>query len=126
MPTTRRQERVGELLQEELSTLIQQEAQDPRLSGVTITDVQVSPDLGHARVLVSIRGDDVEQRAALRALEHATGFMRRELAGRLELRRVPTLSFHIDKSIARGQRILDLIESIKTDSGDLQDDQGAE
>jgi len=117
MPTSRRQARIGELLQEELSTLIQQEMQDPRLRGVTVTDVQISPDLGHARVYVSLLGEAAAQQDVLRALQHASGFMRRALSARLDLRRVPDFSFHLDKSLARGQRILELIDQIKSESG---------
>ncbi|OGO42489.1 MAG: ribosome-binding factor A [Chloroflexi bacterium RBG_16_57_9] len=118
MPTPRRQARIGELLQEELSTLIQLEMQDPRLNGVTVTDVQISPDLGHARVYVSVMGEAAAQQDVLRALQRASGFMRRELSARLDLRRVPDFSFYLDKSVARSQRILDLFDRIKSEPGD--------
>lgn len=118
MPTSRRQARIGELLQAELSTLIQQEMQDPRLNGVTVTDVQISPDLGHARVYISVMGEAAAQQDVLRALQRASGFMRRVLSARLDLRRVPDFSFYLDKSVARGQRILDLIDHIKSEPGD--------
>ena len=118
MPTPRRQARIGELLQEELSTLIQLEMQDPRLNGVTVTDVQISPDLGHARVYVSVMGEAAAQQDGLRALQRASGFMRRELSARLDLRRVPDFSFYLDKSVARSQRILDLFDRIKSEPGD--------
>ncbi len=109
---TRRQQRVAELLHEEISLLLVRELRDPRLEGVTVTDVEMSPDLRHARVFISVLGDEEAQQAAIAGLEHAAGFLRRALAARLELRRVPDLSFRLDTSIARGQRIMELLEQI--------------
>lgn len=113
MTVTRRQRRVGELLREELSILLQREARDPRLEDVTITDVEISPDLRHARVYVSVIGDRQAKAKALQGLERATGFLRRELAARVTLRRIPELTFHLDESIERGQRIMELLHQIE-------------
>lgn len=113
MATTRRQKRINELLKEELGTLLLREARDPRLAGVTVTGVEVSPDLSHARVYISLMGDEAEKTEALSALEHASGFLRHELADRLELRRVPALAFHFDASLERGQRILNILHQIE-------------
>jgi ribosome-binding factor A len=113
MAKTRRQKRLSELLKEELGTLLLREAQDPRLAGVVVTGVEVSPDLGHARVYVSSLGDPTEKTEALDALDHASGFLRHQIASRLELRRVPTLSFHFDESVERGQRILSILDQIE-------------
>jgi len=90
--------RVAEAVREELSELIGFELEDPRLATVDVTDVQVSPDGRHANVKVSIRGDERAQNQALAALEHASGYIRRELASRLQLRRVPELHFDRDKN----------------------------
>jgi ribosome-binding factor A len=110
--TTRRQKRVAELLHEELGQLIQQRAGDPRLAFVTVTDVEVSPDLRRAHIYVSVMSDDEARQEALTALAHATGFFRRELAGALNLRFVPDLSFHLDVSLDRASRIDYLLEHL--------------
>ncbi|HID86496.1 MAG TPA: 30S ribosome-binding factor RbfA [Anaerolineae bacterium] len=111
--TTRRQERVADLLQEEISDLLQRKVRDPRLEFVTVTAVKVSHDLRHARVYVSHLGSEEEQQAALAGLQHAAGFLRHELRARLSLRRVPELTFVLDESIERGQRILELLHQIE-------------
>ncbi len=100
-------------MKEELGILLLREARDPRLVGVTVTEVEISPDLGHARVFISLIGDEAERTGALEALDHASGFLRRQLAGRLDLRRVPRLSFHLDESMERGQRILSILHQIE-------------
>jgi ribosome-binding factor A len=94
----RRTARVAEAIREELAELIGFELDDPRLNGVEVTDVQVSPDGRHATIKVAARGDEREQNQALAALEHAGGYLRRELAGRLQLRHIPELHFDRDKN----------------------------
>ena len=108
----RRQRRVGELIHREISELLEREMSDPRLNSVTITGVEVSPDLRHARVYVSTIGEEIERQEALAGLKHAAGFIRHELGARLRLRYVPELSFHLDKSLERGQRIEELLAKI--------------
>jgi ribosome-binding factor A len=105
------------LLKEEISILLLQEARDPRLADVTVTDVEISPDLRHARVYVSLMADEQAKAKALIGLEHATGFLKRELAARLRLRRIPDLSFHLDDSIERSQRIMELLHQIEEEQG---------
>ncbi len=121
MTITRRQRRVGELLKEELSILLQREARDPRLEDVTVTDVEISPDLRHARVYVSVIGDQQAKAKALKGLEHATGFLKRQLAARVTLRRIPDLTFHLDESMERGQRIMELLHQIEGEVGGTVD-----
>lgn len=94
----RRTLRVAEAVREELAELIGFELDDPRLVGVEVTDVQVSHDARHATVKVSIRGDERAQNQALAALAHAGGYLRRELASRLQIRHVPELHFDRDKN----------------------------
>lgn len=118
MATTRRQKRISELLKEELGKLLLREARDPRLDGVTVTHVEVSPDLNYARVYISLIGDEEEKEEALDALKHAGGYLRREIAERLELRRVPQLNFRLDRSIERGQRVLNLLNQIEEERED--------
>jgi ribosome-binding factor A len=108
---TRRTERVNDLLQEELSDLLRRQVKDPRLSGlVTVTEVDISTDLRHARVFVSVMGSDEEREEALQALDAARPFLRRELGKRLAIRRIPDLDFRRDDSLERGARLLALIE----------------
>ena len=112
MNVTRRQKRVAEMLMEELGSMIALELNDPRLRFVSVTAVEISPDLRHARVYVSHLGTTEEEPEILQALEHATGYLRRGLAQRVVLRYVPKLTFHIDDVLARARRIDALIEQI--------------
>jgi ribosome-binding factor A len=114
MPT-RRQRRVAELLHRELSLIFLHEMRDPRVSDVTITAVEVTQDLLIARVFVTILGSDGEEQEALAALDHAKGFLRTQLAGRIELRMVPELEFRLDPSVAYAQRIEQLLDQLDLD-----------
>ena len=108
-------ERVNSLLRQTLSELLQREVKDPRLGGfITITAVDTSTDMKHAKVYVSSLGDD-DRQEILGALATAAGFFRRELAGSLKLRRIPQLSFRWDESIERGDRLLRLIDGVDSD-----------
>lgn len=115
---TRRTERINDLLREEISDLVQRELKDPRLGGlVTITEVDISPDLRNAKVYVSVLGTPDERKDSLIALRAAAHFMERELRKRLTIRRIPELSMHNDTSIEEGARVLALLdETAKTDS----------
>ena len=112
---SRRTERVNDLIRDELSELLLREVRDPRLDGklVSITHVDVTPDLFNARVFVSIMGDKTEQTQALRALNAAVAFFHRELKARLVMRRVPFLTFMEDTSIAEGARMLDILNEVR-------------
>ena len=118
MPS-RRQQQVGDLIQREISVLVQRELKDPRLGFVTVTSVEVSPDLRYARVFYSVMGTPEEQKGTQAALDHATGFLRHELAGRIEMRYVPELSFRNDPSIAQGDRIARLLATIEQEQAVL-------
>jgi len=109
--TSWRQRRVAELLKEEIG-LITYDLSDPRLASVSVTDVTVSPDLRHAHVYISHLGGAEENTMVLEALEHASGYIRHELALRKVLRYVPKLSFHIDTSVERGRRIDELLKEL--------------
>jgi ribosome-binding factor A len=111
MPT-RRQQQVADQIQREISVLIQREVKDPRLGFVTVTSVEVTQDLRYARVFYSVMGTPEEQEASHTALDRATGFLRHELAGKLEMRFVPELQFRHDPSIAQGDRIARLLAEI--------------
>ena len=113
MPNLHRQEKLGELITAELSDLMRTRLKDPRVGFASITRVEVSGDLRHAKVFVSVMGTPEEQSDTMKGLKNASGFLRHELAGRLTLRYMPELAFKLDKSIAEGARILDLINKVE-------------
>lgn len=110
MPSTRIA-RVARQVQQELSQIIEEQLKDPRVGMVTLTSVQMTPDLRIARVYFSRLGDTAEREAAKSALEHAAGFLRRELGQRLRMRFLPELRFYIDDSLERYDRISELLET---------------
>jgi ribosome-binding factor A len=112
MPT-QRQERVGQLLRDEISRIVQRGMRDPRLGLVTLTEVEVSADLRQARVYVSVYGDEETVRQTVEALSGAAGYIRVELSRAVKLRYIPELTFHYDDSLARGARVLELMEKLK-------------
>src|SRR5947208_14855774 len=118
MPNAHRQEKLGELMAAELSELMRMRLKDPRIGFASITHVEVSGDLRHAKVFVSVMGSAEEQAATMKGLKHATGFLRHELASRLVLRFMPELVFKLDTSIAEGTRILELIQQIEREKDD--------
>jgi ribosome-binding factor A len=104
--------RLDELLREEISAVIRREVDDPRIGFVTITDVEVSPDLRHASVWVSVIGSADEKRQTLRALSRAMPFVRRRL-GVLRLKRIPELHVKDDTTSARGTRVLQILDELE-------------
>ena len=108
-----RPRRVAELIQTEMAELLLRRLKDPRLTMATISRVEVSPDLRHARVYVSRVGSAVEQQATLAGLHHATGFIRGQLGKRLHLRSVPELDFQFDTAIAHGVRGSSLLQALR-------------
>ncbi|NIV35527.1 MAG: 30S ribosome-binding factor RbfA [Anaerolineae bacterium] len=113
---TRRQRRVSELIHRELSMLLMREVRDPRLAGITLTEVRVTPDLQIARVYYTILGDAEEVEAAAVALQSAGGYLRTQLAAQVRLRLVPELVFQLDQSAEHGRRIDELLAQIADDS----------
>ena len=110
---TRRKLRINELLRREISQILSQQINDPRLSGlVSITQADTSPDLRYAKVLVSVMGNREDKEAAIRGLTSASGFLRKELGLRLTLRHVPQLTFVMDDSIEYAQNMLKLMDSL--------------
>jgi ribosome-binding factor A len=109
MPNPHRQEKLGELIAAELSDLLRMRVKDPRVGFASITHVEVSGDLRHAKIFVSVMGIPEEQAGTMKALKHAAGFLRHELASRLTLRYMPELVFKLDTSIEQGAHVLELI-----------------
>jgi ribosome-binding factor A len=101
--------RVDEAMRVVLSDAISKEIQDPRVGFVTVTGVKTSPDLRHARVYVSVLGDDPTRSVSLEGLQSAQGFLQARVAGALRLKHTPSLSFIYDESIDHGMRISELI-----------------
>ena len=119
---SRRMGRVNELLREELSQLVLRELKDPRVASfVTITEVDTSPDLDHARVYVSVMASAEEQNNVMVGLKSAEGFLRRTLRDRLKIRRIPTLTFELDTSMERGAQMLELIDQVADGHGAHQE-----
>jgi ribosome-binding factor A len=115
-PANHRHERVGEEIAHEINAMLAGELKDPRLEGmVVVSEVRVQPDMKHARVFINMQGSAKEQTDAIKALEHASGFIRRELIERLQLRRLPELHFTLDHSQEYTERIDELLKEMKKD-----------
>lgn len=105
-----RARRVAEQIQRDLSEIIRMELKDPRVGLVTITDVEVTKDLSHAKVFFTLLGDSALAEQVCDGLQHAAGFLRSELAQRIKLRTVPQLHFEYDTSVERGFELSRLID----------------
>ena len=115
-PGSHRHERVGEEIAHEINAMLAGELKDPRLEGTVVaSEVRVQPDMKHARVFINVQGTNKEQSDAIKALEHASGYIRRELVERLQLRRVPELHFTLDLSQEHVERIERLLKEMKKD-----------
>jgi ribosome-binding factor A len=110
MANPQRLQRVGDQIQRELAELIRVELKDPRVHMITITGVEVSPDLEHARVRVSTL-DTAHREASLAGLRRAAGFLRSQLGRRLKTHATPELRFEYDDSIEQGVRLTQLIDA---------------
>jgi len=115
MADSRRQDRVGALIQRELSEIIQRSVKDPRVAFCTVTQAEVSPDLKYVDVKVSVIGDEVQKDKTLAGLKSAAGFLRREIGNRLTLRYSPELRFTIDESADYLFKIDDLLKSVTSE-----------
>lgn len=110
---------MAEAIREELSQIIGFEMKDPRLTGVTIAEVRVTPDGREARVRVMLFGSAEEQKTALAGLEHAKGHLRHELGARMELRHVPELFFETDTGTEALGRVEELLRRVKKNRREL-------
>jgi ribosome-binding factor A len=118
-----RPERVAETIKREMADILASRLRDPRLGGmISVTDVEVTPDLSLARIFVSVLAADDARDRALEALAHSAGFVRHELAPRLGLREVPEIRFLLDTSIQRGARVEELLRRIASGEVIADDD----
>jgi ribosome-binding factor A len=108
---TARMRRVEAAMRAVLSDAISKDLKDPRVGFVTVTGVKTSPDLRHARVYVSVLGDELTREASIEGLRSAHGFLQRRVATELTLKHTPSLAFEYDESVDRGMRITQLLDS---------------
>ena len=114
-PRTRR---IGEQIRRELAELIRDELRDPRLTLISMTGVEVSRDLAHARIYVTLMGDPAERAERVADLNHAAPLLRRELGRRMHIRTVPKLEFRYDEVVEHGARLSALIDAaVAADAG---------
>ena len=108
-----RPERVAETIKREMAEILTRKMRDPRLGGmISVTEVEVTPDLSMARIFVSLLAEGAERDQVMQALARSEGFVRHELAPRLGLREMPTVRFVLDTSIERGARVEELLRRI--------------
>ncbi len=119
MATDRRMARVAEQIKREISQMLLSGIKDDRIGGmVSVTDVDVSGDLQHAKIFVSIYGSDEAKAETMAGLKSATGFVRGELGRRVRLRRTPEIIFVEDRGLERGDNILNLISRLSRERKD--------
>jgi ribosome-binding factor A len=118
-----RTQRIGDQMQRELAQLIRREVKDPRVGLVTITAVDVSRDVGHAKVFITVMGQDSAEdiKQSIKVLNSAAGFLRMQLGKEMKLRSVPQLHFHYDESVTRGAHLSALIERAVAEDTQHQD-----
>ncbi len=110
---TQRTDRIDELLRQEIGAIIAREISDPRVGFATVTGVETAPDLRHAKVWVSVIGQEADRRATLAALGRAMPFVRHELGKRLRLKRIPEFHLELDDTLERGTRVLQLLNELE-------------
>ncbi len=115
-----RANRVAEEIKREVTKMMRDELKDPRIGFVTVTSVEVTPDIRYARIFVSVLGSAEDTKQTLLALNKAKGFVRTELGRRIRLRYTPEVEFRFDESIEHGARIMELLGEVK-DADDVHD-----
>lgn len=108
-----RLERLAAAMKQEVSLMIQRELKDPRIGFCSVTRVELSEDLGHAKVFVSVLGGEEEKRKTMEGLKSASGFLRSEVTRRLGLYHAPELTFKLDESIEKGVEIARILNQLK-------------
>lgn len=117
---SQRTERVDQLLREEISRIVREEVADPRVGFATITNVETTPDLRHARVWVSVIGQPAQRTETVAALGRAMPYVRHELGKTLRIKRIPDLHVQLDDTAERGTRVLQLLNELE--AGETVDD----
>ena len=112
----RRQERLAEQIRDEVAQMLVRELKDPRLGFTTVTRVELSSGLQHARVLISVLGDVAAQEETLEGLASASGYMRHEISHRLRLRRAPEMVFVLDRGAEASEKIEELLRKLNETS----------
>jgi len=107
-----RAERVGEQMKQEIMDIVNNKVKDPRVGFLTITDVELTNDLSHAKIFLTVLGSDKEVENTFKALEKATGFIKSELGSRMRLRIIPDLTFEYDESIEYGNKIERMLQDL--------------
>jgi ribosome-binding factor A len=110
MASERRIARLQSLLLREVSEIIQKHMKDPRMGFVSVTKVELSPDMLSAKVFVSVLGGATDKKVTMKTLEHARGFIQREAGGALRIHSLPRISFHLDESIEKAIEICKIID----------------
>lgn len=120
---SRRVKRVAEAIRQEVSKIILYELKDPRIVFLTVTNVEASPDLRTAKVLISILEDKTPKDTVMKGLEHARGYIQGEVATRLKMRYTPAIKFCLDESSKKSLRVLKLINEVtKEETGEISSD----
>jgi len=118
--------RVGELLKKEISQIILREMKDPRIAFVSVTDVDVSGDLRHAKVFISVYGSEQEKEETMAGLEQAKGYIRKLVGERIKIYHIPEIIFRYDDSIEQGVHISEIINELKENGEMKESDSDAE
>ncbi len=117
MASAQRVQKLREFIREEVSDILHRATKDPRIGFVSVTDVELSNDLRHAKVYVSVLGSEEDRARTMEALQRAVGFVRTELAKRLRTYHTPEIQFRLDTSIERGTRVLQLLRELGASEG---------
>jgi ribosome-binding factor A len=127
--TSRRLQKAAEAFRAVVSMAILTEVKDPRVRNVTVTGVEVAPDMRSAKVHVSVMGDETKQRLALRGLQNSAGFLQAKINDRIETRYTPRLTFHLDQGVKNSANIIRILKEVLPDQPedvDLLDEETAE
>ena len=110
---TARTTRIDELLRQEMGAILSRDVEDPRIGFATIISIETTPDLRHAKVLVSVIGQPEDRRTTLNAMGRAMPFVRHELGKRLRIKRIPEFHLELDDTLERGTRVLHLLDELE-------------
>jgi ribosome-binding factor A len=121
MPS-RRVEKAAEAIRGVVSMAILADLQDPRIKDVTVTYVEVSADLRHAKIHVSVMGDDTRQNLSLRGLQNAAGFLQAKIAEKIDMRYTPRLTFHLDQGVKRSIAVAQILHEVLPPKEDAEDE----